>query len=128
MCSKDDVLRTKVLIEINEDFHQADKINFALESTILEELVKCFKEEDDVIRELASRAVLKIASTHKGRGILVEKNIVPDIRGLFEDKVVKIRDNAYVALINLSDFTEGVEKSTCTHFFKSKQNGEHLLV
>jgi len=33
--SKDDVLRTKVLIEINEDFHQADKLNFALESNIL---------------------------------------------------------------------------------------------
>lgn len=31
----DDVLRKKVLIEINEDFHQADKMNFALESDIL---------------------------------------------------------------------------------------------
>jgi len=51
-------LKTKVLIEINEDFHQADKINFALESTILHELVKCFTKEDAVIRELAIRAVL----------------------------------------------------------------------
>ena len=58
MAGKDDVLRTKVLIEINEDFHQADKINFALNSTILSELVSCFKESDNVIRELASRAVL----------------------------------------------------------------------
>lgn len=58
MADNDDVLRTKVLIEINEDFHQADKINFALESNILKELVKCFFEEDNVIRELASRAVL----------------------------------------------------------------------
>jgi hypothetical protein len=32
MSGKDDVLRTKVLIEINEDFHQGDKLNFALES------------------------------------------------------------------------------------------------
>lgn len=32
MAGKDDILRTKVLIEINEDFHQADKLNFALES------------------------------------------------------------------------------------------------
>jgi len=32
MADTDDILRTKVLIEINEDFHQADKINFALES------------------------------------------------------------------------------------------------
>lgn len=32
MAGDDNVLRTKVLTEINEDFHQADKINFALES------------------------------------------------------------------------------------------------
>ncbi len=35
MASQDDVLKTKVLLEINEDFHSADKINFALESEIL---------------------------------------------------------------------------------------------
>jgi len=58
MAGKDDVLRRKVLIEINEDFHQADKLNFALQSTILKQLVKCFSESDNVIRELASRAVL----------------------------------------------------------------------
>lgn len=109
MLSKDDVLRTKVLIEINEDFHQADKINFALESDILSELIKCFSEEDIVIRELASRAVLKVASTDKGRKVLVDTKIVENIRQLFEDKQVKIRDNAYVALINLTDYTEGVD-------------------
>ena len=32
---QDDVLRKKVLIEINEDFHQADKLNFAIDSGIL---------------------------------------------------------------------------------------------
>ena len=58
MASTDDVLKTKVLLEINEDFHSAEKINFALESTILKELVQCFKKKDDVIRELAARAVL----------------------------------------------------------------------
>ena len=35
MAGHDDVLKTKVLLEINEDFHSADKINFALESDIL---------------------------------------------------------------------------------------------
>jgi hypothetical protein len=44
MSGKDDTLRTKVLIEINEDFHQADKVNVALDAKILAELVKCFKE------------------------------------------------------------------------------------
>ena len=44
LSGKDNVLRTKILVEINEDFHQADKINVALDDNILQELVKCFKE------------------------------------------------------------------------------------
>ena len=44
MQGDDNILRTKVLKEINEDFHQADKLNFALDSGILEQLIKCFKE------------------------------------------------------------------------------------
>ena len=72
MAGKDDILRTKVLIEINEDFHQADKINFALSSSnLLRELVKCFAEKDEIIRELASRAILQVACTEKGREILI---------------------------------------------------------
>ena len=102
MESKDDILRKKVLIEINEDFHQADKLNFALDSTILSELVKCFKEKDNEIRELASRAVLKVANTEKGRVVLVQNKIIHDIRKLFDDTEVQIRQNAYIALINLA--------------------------
>ena len=71
MSGSDNVLRTKVLIEINEDFHQADKVNVALDAGLLAELVKCFKEEDDEIRELASSAVLKAACTEKGRHTLI---------------------------------------------------------
>ncbi len=63
MAGNDNVLRTKILIEINEDFHQADKVNVALNANILGELVKCFRENDDTIRELASRAILKVACT-----------------------------------------------------------------
>jgi len=73
MAGRDDILRTKVLIEINEDFHQADKLNFALESQILKQLVKCFHEKDTVIRELASGAILKVACTEKGREVLVSQ-------------------------------------------------------
>lgn len=72
MAAKDNELRTKVLIEINEDFHQADKLNLALKTVILGELVKCFTEKDHIIRELASRAVLKVACTEVGRRVLIE--------------------------------------------------------
>ena len=68
---QDDVLRKKVLIEINEDFHQADKLNFAIDSGILMQLVYCCRDKDDTLRELASRAILKIANTEKGRVTLV---------------------------------------------------------
>ena len=44
----DNVLRTKILIEINEDFHQGDKLNFALESSDIHvELVDCFEDKDE---------------------------------------------------------------------------------
>lgn len=88
MSGNDNVLRTKVLIEINEDFHQADKVNEALHANVLAELVKCFKEKDDEIRELASRAVLKVACTEKGRHVLIEQKTVQEIKGLFDDSEV----------------------------------------
>jgi hypothetical protein len=84
----DNVLRTKILIEINNDFHQGDKLNFALDSEILSELIRCFDDEDNVIRELASRAIIKSAGTELGREILVKDEIVPKIRDLFNDGVV----------------------------------------
>jgi len=109
MSGHDNVLRTKVLIEINEDFHQADKVNMALDANILAELVKCFKEKDDVIRELASRAVLKAACTDHGREIIIHQKAVADIKTLFDDAEVSIRKNAYISLINLAEFRFGID-------------------
>ena len=99
MGSDDNVLRTKILIEINEDFHDGAKLNQAINPkyegegeeeqelpTILNELVRCFEEEDNTIRELASRAIIKVASTEKGRNTLVDLEIVPMIKDLFNDE------------------------------------------
>ena len=81
----------------------------ALDAKILEELVKSFKEKDNVIRELASRAVLKIACTENGRETLIKQKTVADIKGLFDDSEVKIRNNSYVSLINLAEYRFGVD-------------------
>ena len=81
----------------------------ALDAKILEELVKSFKEKDNVIRELASRAVLKIACTENGRETLIKQKTVADIKGLFDDSDVKIRNNSYVSLINLAEYRFGVD-------------------
>jgi len=88
MAQNDNVLRTKILKEINEEFHQGDKLNAALDSEVLYELARCFDENDAVIRELASRAIIKVASSEKGRYILIEDELVPRIRELFDDEVV----------------------------------------
>lgn len=74
-----------MLVEINEDFHQSDNVNDALKAKVLVDLIKCFKESDDVIRELASRAVLKVATTEHGRETLIHEKIVPEIKTLFDD-------------------------------------------
>ena len=76
LLSSDNVLRTKVLIEVNEDFHQADLVNQALDSNILASLILCFKDQDDVIRELASRAVLKVTNVEMGRVVFVANTLV----------------------------------------------------
>lgn len=87
MKSDDLVLRKKVLVEINEDFHQADKLNEALDSGILMCLVYCCREEDDVIRELASRAIQKIANTEKGRVTIVSSRSLAIVANLFDDSI-----------------------------------------
>jgi hypothetical protein len=109
METSDNVLRTKILREINEEFHQGDKLNSALESEILDQLTRCFDEEDQVIRELASRAVIKVATTKKGRSVLVDDEIIPKVKELFNDEVVAIRANAYKIMINVAEYTYGID-------------------
>ena len=46
---KDKDLRTKVLTEVNLDYHDAQLIANSLNSGMIEELVKCFEEDDTVI-------------------------------------------------------------------------------
>jgi hypothetical protein len=107
--TSDNVLREKVVKEINEDFHHSDKINFALQSSqILAELVKCYRQPSDSIRELASRAVVQVAKTEMGRNEIVIRRIIEDEVMLFDDQQKDIRRNAYVCLINLAEFTFGV--------------------
>ena len=50
-----------------------------------------------------------MACTEKGRDTLIQRRLVPDIRRLFDDQEVKIRHNAYTCLINLAQFTHGID-------------------
>jgi HEAT repeat protein len=67
------------LIETNEDFHQADNVNEALQTEILVELIRACTDKDDTIRELASRTLVCIATTQYGREVLVKNKILANI-------------------------------------------------
>jgi len=54
----DNGLRTKVLMEVNEDYHDAAIVSDSLSSGMIEQLIVCFGDEDNTIRELASRAIM----------------------------------------------------------------------
>jgi len=66
--SADDILIKKTLEEINLDFHRGDNTNLMLlSSDLLSVIVLHFLNPDNVIRELASRAIKKICNTELGR-------------------------------------------------------------
>ena len=87
MKTTDNILKEKVLKEINEDYHSAEKVNFSLESGLLDECIKCFKHTNNSIRELASHAVLLGSATEMGRCKIVEDDLVMPIADLFDDQV-----------------------------------------
>jgi len=52
---------------------------------MIEQLVKCFKDSDETIRELASRGIMQVACVERGREYIVKHRIVTDVAALFED-------------------------------------------
>ena len=106
----DHILRTKVLIELNEDLHRGDKINKGLETELLKELFKALQEKDDKRRTLASSAIMLIANNQTGREQIFEAQKITNIRMLFDDEIVEIRRNGYIGMLNLTEFTDGKEQ------------------
>ena len=109
--SKDDVLRKKVLEELNLDCQMSYNIIEFLKSGIPEQLVILFSYPDDDIREYASRAFININMTSEGRKYTLMYKIVPQLCKLFDDQVEKIRQNAYLALLfcaEVRDYQDGV--------------------
>lgn len=105
----DNGLRTKVLMEVNEDYHDAAVVSNSLESGMIEQLIVCFGDEDNTIWELASRAIMQVAHVERGRDYIIAHNLIVNVVKLFEDRVVKIRSNAYITLQRLADFLTGID-------------------
>ena len=62
-----------------------------------------------LVVSLASAAVMKVAGTEEGRQKLIDENYLKDIAHLLRDKVTKIRENAYHALISTAEYRAGYE-------------------
>jgi hypothetical protein len=96
-------------VEINEDFHRADFVVLSLKFPLLKELIACCKEKDDVRRELASSAVMKVSGTEEGREVLIKEDYVKDIAVLLRDKLPTIRGNAYNAFLMMAEYRAGYD-------------------
>jgi len=107
--SKDNILRTKVFIEINEDMRHLTKVVEITRSTLPAEIRRALKDPNHTIRELASRAFIGPTFVVEGQRFLISKGIVQEISELFDDKIEKIRNNAYQCLLRLSTDREGCE-------------------
>ncbi|EGR29633.1 rtdr1-prov protein, putative [Ichthyophthirius multifiliis] len=105
-----DILKLKILTEINEDFRRSDFINLALlSSDILEVLIKHFQDKSQNIRELASRSIVQVCSLNYGRDRIIEKAHIHNICSLIDDNVSQIRTNSYNAMLNLAEYRIGAE-------------------
>ena len=80
-----------------------------LSSGVPSELIRAMKEDNDTIRELASRTMIQFAWLADGRQYLVEQSIINDIVICLDDRVEKIRKNAYDSLLHLSKERYGCE-------------------
>lgn len=101
-------LKLKILHELNEDYKQANKIVLSvMTSDIMKVLVHHLKDQDDQIREFASRALVQICKVVKTREIFMINDYAHNIRDIISDPVDQIRRNAYNAMLNLTFIPEG---------------------
>ena len=52
---------------------------------------------------------MQVAHVERGRDYIIAHNLIVNVVKLFEDRVVKIRSNAYITLQRLADFLTGID-------------------
>lgn len=103
LADQDDELKLKILVEINEDFRNSNKIALAsITSEITQRLVEHLTDPNNDIRELSSRALSQTCKNSKTREIVVSNGFLTDIKARIEDDVPNIRFNAYQAMLEVS--------------------------
>lgn len=85
---KDDVLKLKVLVEVNEDFRDMTKVIKAINtSDIIHVLITHLENSNNEIRLLASKSFIEICSCWRGRELIIENDYIKKISKLVDDDV-----------------------------------------
>ncbi len=104
----DDILKLKVLKEINEDLRDPTKIVRAMNtSDLIHMLVYHLENKDDEIRRLSSQSMKEICSVFRGREQIIENDYIKNLAKLVDDAIPIIRLNIYESLFNLTQHVDG---------------------
>jgi len=107
---KDDILKLKVLREINEDVRDPTKIVRAINtSDLVHMLVYHLENKNDEIRRLASQSMKEICSVYRGREQILVNDYIKNLAKLVDDQIPVIRLNIYTSLFNLSEHVDGTD-------------------
>lgn len=99
-----DVIRVKVLNELNEDFRRSDFITLSLQSSeILKALVALLAHTSAEIRLLVVRLLNQMCMTQLGRDTIVAIESLSHIINTINDTEQKIRMFGYKTIINFCD-------------------------
>lgn len=106
----DDVLKLKVLREINEDLRDMTKVIRAMNtSDVVHVLVYHLENKHDEIRLLASQTMTEICYVMRGRELIITNDYIKKLAKLSDDHIPKIRWNCFKSLYNLSEHVEGTD-------------------
>lgn len=105
---QDDILKLKVLKELNEDLRDPTKIVRAINtSELVHMLVYHLENKDDEIRRLASQSMKEICHVYRGREQIMLNDYIKNLAKLVDDVIPVIRLNIYESLFHLSEHVDG---------------------
>mgnify|MGYP002623734876 CR=1 FL=1 len=106
----DDILKLKVLRDLNEDLRDMTKIIRAMNtSDVVHVLVHHLDNTHDEIRLLASQSMTEVCYVMRGRELIISNDYIKKISKLSDDNIAKIRWNCYKSLFNLSEHVDGTD-------------------
>jgi hypothetical protein len=105
---EEDILKLKVLNEINEDVRDMTKIIKMINtSDVIHVLIRHLENPVNEIRLLASQSMIEICHIFRGREEIIKYKYIKNLSKLSDDALPQIRWNIYKSLYNLSEHVDG---------------------